>query len=150
MKKFALMLPIFLAISTMAGCHSDIVCTERIKQLTRRCVYIEPLKTESPAVGIVLRDIIEKEFVKRRFEICDANSATIIIGGSAFLTQRAEESRTFLGGSANSSQAIESVSIVAKNRNGELLVLASYDNSERYTASKLGQEFGSALADKLK
>jgi hypothetical protein len=150
MKKSALMLSVFSAIIALAGCHSDIVCTAQLKQLTRKCVYIEPLKTESPAVGIVLRDIIEKEFVRRQFEICDANSATIIIGGSAFLTQRSEESRTFLGGSANSSQAIESVSLVAKNRNGELLASASYDNNERYTADKLGREFGGALADKLK
>jgi len=150
MRKYALMLTVLFAISTLAGCHSDIVCTEKLKELNRRCVYIEPLQTESAAVGIVLRDIIEKEFVRRRFEMCDANSATIIISGSAFLTQRAEESRNLLGGSANSSQAIESVSLVAKNRNGELLVSASYDNNERYTASKLGQEFGGALADRLK
>ncbi len=150
MRKHALMLPVFFIISTLAGCHTDVVCTKQLKELTHKCVYVEPLKTESPVVGQVLRDVIEKEFVRRRIEICDVNSATIIIGGSAFLTQRAEESRNFLGGSANSSQAIESVSLVAKNRDGEILASASYDNNERYTAGRLGKELGGALADKLK
>jgi hypothetical protein len=39
---------------------------------------------------------------------------------------------------------------MAKNRNGQILLTASYDNKEQYTASKLAKEFGSALADKLK
>jgi len=30
------------------------------------------------------------------------------------------------------------------------LLSASYDNKDRYSASKLAQEFGSAIADKLR
>ena len=56
---------------------------------------------------------------------------------------------TVRGSGAASSQAIESVSLVGKDTNGEMLLSASYDNKERYSAGKLSQQFGSALAKKL-
>lgn len=139
-----------LIVNILAGCRSDIVCTKRVKELTSKCVYIEPLKTEDLYIGKVLRDVVEKEFVRKGFEICDANGATILISGAAFLTQRSAANKNFLGASETSSQAIESVSLVVKNRAGEILATASYDNNERYTASKLATEFGCELANKLK
>jgi len=42
------------------------------------------------------------------------------------------------------------MTITAKDPNGNILLTASYDNAEQLTASKLTQEFGSALAKKLK
>jgi hypothetical protein len=42
------------------------------------------------------------------------------------------------------------VSLVAKDTNGEMLLSASYDNKERYSASQLAKQFGSAVAKKLK
>jgi hypothetical protein len=42
------------------------------------------------------------------------------------------------------------VSLIAKDRDGEILLIAFYDNKEKYSASKLAKEFGSALANKLK
>jgi hypothetical protein len=57
---------------------------------------------------------------------------------------------TVRGSGAVSSQVIESVSFVGKDINGEMLLSASYDNKERYSASKLAQQFGSDLAKKLK
>ncbi len=140
----------FLAICVSAGCNSDIVTTNRLKELTLKCVYIAPLESENPQVGKVIRDVIEKEFIRKKVELCDPNTATVFITGAAFLTVKATSSGTILTTSSYSSQAIESVSLVAKNSNGEILLSASYDNKERYSASKLAQEFGAALANKLK
>lgn len=150
MKRAGLTVLVLSTVSIFVGCHSDIVVTKRLKTLTRKCVYLEPIKTESPYIGQVLRDVIEKEFVRRRFEICDQNKATVLISGSAFLTERSQSDRHILGGSATSSRSIESVTLVVNDNAGERLASASYDNNERYTASKLGKELGAALADKLK
>jgi len=143
-----------LSITISMGCHSDIVTTPRLKTVTAKCVYIKPIESENPHVGRVLRDVLEKEFIRKKVKICDPNSATIFITGSTFLTIRSTGSETKLyivgTGSFVSSQAIESVSLTAKDRDGEILLTASYDNKEQYTASKLAKQFGSALASKLK
>ncbi|MCH8119676.1 MAG: hypothetical protein IIC00_08105 [Planctomycetes bacterium] len=139
-----------LAIGVSAGCNSDIVTTNRLKELTHTCVYIAPLESEDPQVGKVIRDVIEKEFIRKKIELCDSNTATVFITGATFMTAKATSSGTFLSTSSYSSQAVESVSLVAKNSNGEILLSASYDNKERYSASKLAREFGAALANKLK
>ena len=148
--EFAVLLFAFL----IAGCNYDIVRNQKIKLDEPKCVCIERINTQDPYIGKVLRDVIEKEFVRRGFALCDANNATIIISGSAFLTERSKASQNFIlivgGGSSNSNQAIESVSLTAKNKAGQILATASYDNSERFTASKLATEFGRAFADKLK
>jgi hypothetical protein len=139
-------------ICFICGCNSDIVCTDNLKKLERKCVYIEDLTTEDPSIGKVLRDVIEKEFVRKRFEICDQNNATVLISGAAFLTQQSKGSQNplFLGGSTTGSQAIESISLIAKNNKGEILASASFDNVDRRSASKIATEFGNAVAGKLK
>ncbi len=131
-----------LAISAFAGCGSDIVSTDRLKMLEHKCVYIAPLESDDPHVGKVIRDVLEKELMRRQIELCDPNTATVLFTGSTFMTVR--------GSGSASSQAIESVSLVGKDPNGELLLSASYDNKDRYSASKLAQQFGSSLAKKLK
>jgi len=148
--KTKFIVPFVLILSVLAGCHSDIVCTDRLKLLEHKCVHVEPLETANPYIGKVLKDVLVKEFVRHRFEICDSNSATIIITGSAFLTQRSESDKNFLGASAASSQAIESVSLAVRDKEGGLLASASYDNTECYTASRIGKELGGALAKKLR
>jgi hypothetical protein len=40
--------------------------------------------------------------------------------------------------------------LIVKDAEGQLLMSASYDNREQFTASRLAKEFGSAVADKLK
>lgn len=131
-----------LAISAIAGCDSDIVSSDRLKMLEYKCVYIAPLESEDPHVGKVIRDVLEKEFMRQQIELCDPNTATILFTGATFMTVR--------GTASASSQSIESVSLVGKDTNGEMLLSASYDNKERYSASKLAQQFGSSLAKKLK
>jgi hypothetical protein len=103
-------------------------------------------------VGKVLRDVLEKELIRRKIEICNPDTATVFMSGSTFMTLRAGPDAAALGSlkSAAANQAIESVSVVGKDRNGEILLTASYDNREQYTASRLAMEFGSALAEKLK
>ncbi len=139
-----------LAIGISAGCNSDIVATKQLKNLTHKCVYIAPLESEDPQVGKVIRDVIEKECMRQRVELCDSNTATIFITGATFLTVRTTANQGLLGSETTSNQAVESVSLVARDSNGEVLLSASYDNKERYSASRLAQEFGSALAIKLK
>ena len=139
-----------LAIAASTGCNSDIVTTQYLKKLNHKCVYLEPIESDDPHVGKVIRDVIEKEFIRKKIELCDPNTATIFITGATFLTARATSSGSFLGRSSSSTQAIESVSVVAKDGSGQVLLSASYDNKDRYSASKLAREFGSALANKLK
>ena len=131
-----------LAISAFAGCGSDIVTTDRLKMLEHKCVYITPLESEDPHVGQVIKDVLEKELLRQQIELCDPNTATVIFTGSTFMTVR--------GSGAATSQSIESLSLVGKDTNGEMLLSASYDNKERHSASKLAQKFGSELAKKLK
>ena len=131
-----------LVIGACGGCHSDIVTTSRLKTLEHKCVHIEAIESEDPHVGKVIRDVIEKEFIKAKVELCDPSLATVFITGTTFLTSRAAK--------RGSQEAIESISVVAKDRDGEILLSASYGNKEQYTASKLAQEFGKALAGKLK
>jgi hypothetical protein len=131
-----------LALCACAGCNSDIVCTPRLKMLEHKCVHVAPIESEDPHVGKVIRDVIEKEFMRKKVELCDPNMATVFITGTTFLTVRPASRQT--------AEAIESVSLVAKDREGEILLSASYDNKAQYTASKLAQEFGQALAGKLK
>ena len=131
-----------LAIIAFAGCGSDIVSTDRLKMLEHKCIYIAPLESEDPHVGQVIKDVLEKELLRQHVELCDPNTATVLLTGSTFMTVR--------GSGATTSQSIESVSLVGKDTNGEMLLSASYDNKERYSASKLAQQFGSELAKKLK
>jgi hypothetical protein len=139
-----------LAIVVSAGCNSDIVTTRSLKELDHKCVCFEQIESDDPHVGKVIKDVIEKEFVRRKIEICDSNTATVFITGATFMTEKAVSSGSFLGRSSSSTQAIESVSVVAKDGSGQILLSASYDNKDQNSASKLAREFGSALADKLK
>jgi hypothetical protein len=125
-----------------AGCgSSDIVVTKQMKLIDNKCVNIAPLKSDDPQVGEVLRDAIEKELLRKKIAICPSDTATIFITGSTFLTTR--------GTASSSGQSIESVSLVGKDSKGEILLSATYNNQDRYTASKLAKEFGAALANKL-
>ncbi|TKJ38912.1 MAG: hypothetical protein CEE38_04235 [Planctomycetes bacterium B3_Pla] len=131
-----------LAIGVLAGCNSDIVTTPGLKMLEHKCVHVSPIESEDPQVGKVIRDVIEKEFVKKRVELCDPDKATIFITGATFMTVRSTTKR--------SRQTIESVSVVGKDKDGQILLSASYDNKKQYTASKLAGQFGRALAGKLR
>ena len=141
-----------LAIGASTGCNSDIVTTRCLKELNHKCVYLEPIESDDPHVGKVIRDVIEKEFVRRNIELCNSDTATVFITGATFMTAKAKSNGSFfgIGSSSSSTQAIESVSVVAKDGSGQVLLSASYDNRDRHSASKLAREFGSALADKLK
>jgi len=131
-----------LVISASAGCGSDIVSTGRLKMLEHKCVYIAPLESKDPHAGKSIRDILEKELMRQQVELCDPNTATVFFTGATFLA--------FRGPASASCQAIESVSLVAKDIDGELLLSASSNNKERYTASRHAKQFSSALAKKLK
>jgi len=141
-----------LAIAASTGCNSDIVTTRSLKQLDHKCVYLEPIESDDPHVGKVIRDVIEKEFVRRNIELCNSDTATVFITGATFMTAQGNSNGSFLGigGSSSSTQAIESISVVAKDNSGQVLLSASYDNKDRHSASRLARDFGSALADKLK
>jgi hypothetical protein len=54
------------------------------------------------------------------------------------------------GGKQSSAQAVESVTISAKDTAGNILLTASYNNVDQLTASKLAKDFASTLADKLR
>ena len=118
--------------------------------LEHKCVHIARIESDDPHVGKVIRGVVEKEFIRRKVAWCDPNTATAFVAGATFLTVTSTSSRNFLSESFISNQAIESVSLIAKGRNGAVLLSASYDNGKRYTASKVAREFGKAVASKLK
>jgi len=140
----------FAATILLAGCHSDIVTTKYLKELDHKCVCIAPLQSEDPQVGLVIRDVLEKEFIRKRVELCDPNSATIIVTGATFMTTRGKSNSNWVTSSGTTAQACESVSIIAKDRDNRVLLSASYDNSGRKTVSQFAKSFGSALAGKFR
>jgi hypothetical protein len=146
--KRSILISVVLAFA--AGCHSDIVTTKQLRMMKDKCVFLSTIDSEDPYVGKVLRDALEKEFIRKKVQICDEDNANVIITGSTFLTTRSTGKTGWFGGKESSAQAIESITATAKDPNGNILLTASYDNAEQFSASKLAQEFGSALADKLK
>ncbi len=139
-----------MLLALFAGCNTDIVTTKQLKAVENRCVYITPIESQDPYVGKVLRDVLEKEFVRKHVQLCDAETANVILTGSTFLTLRSTGKTDWFGGKDSSAQAIESLTITAKDKGGNVLLTASYNNVDQLTASKLAREFGSALADKLR
>ena len=107
-------------IGISAGCNSDIVTTNHLKAIPNKCVSIAPFESENPQIGKVVRDVIEKEFIRRKIELCNSDTATIFVTGATFLTVRTTTNQGLIG-----DQAIESVSLVGKDPNGELLLSAS-------------------------
>ena len=70
-----------------AGCHTDIVTTKQFKAVKNKCVYINTIDSDDPYVGKVIRDVLEKEFIRKRVRLCDTDSANVL-NGSTFLTTR--------------------------------------------------------------
>ena len=144
---------ISVMLALFAGCNTDIVTTSQLKTIKNKCVYVTPIESQDPYVGKVLRDVLEKEFIRKHIQLCDADTANVILTGSTFMTTRAHGETSTLnlfGGKESSAQALESVTISAKDKADNLLLTASYNNVDQQTASKLAQDFGSTLADKLK
>jgi hypothetical protein len=142
-----------ILLALFAGCNTDIVTTKQLNTIKNKCVYVSPIESQDPYVGKVIRDVLEKEFVRKNIQLCDANTANVILTGSTFLTTRSKGETSMLnilGGKQSSAQAVESVTITAKDNAGNVLLTASYNNADQQTASKLAQDFGSSLADKLK
>lgn len=143
---------ISVILTLFAGCNTDIVTTNQLKTIKNKCVYVTPIESQDPYVGKVLKDVFEKEFVRKNIQLCNADNANVILTGSAFLTTRSGGTGWFNLSLEKpySAQAIESVTITAKDNMGNILLTASYNNAEQKTASKFAQDFGSTLADKLR
>ena len=141
-------------LALFAGCNTDIVTTKQLNTIKNKCVYVSPIESQDPYVGKVMRDVLEKEFIRKHIQLCDTDTANVILTGSTFMTTRAQGETSvlngLLGGKQFSAQAIESVTITAKDKAGNLLLTASYNNVDQLTASKLAQDFGSTLADKFR
>ncbi len=142
MKKLLLLLGLVALGGSGCG-YTDIVRTKELKALDVRCVHIEPIQSENQYAGQVLRDVLQKEFIRSKVQLCDPNTATVLITGSAFMTVRSISDNP-------GNEAIESVSLMARDQAGRILLTASYDNKKQYTASKLAKEFGRAVAGKLR
>jgi hypothetical protein len=140
-----------IVISTLcAGCNTDVVTTKQLKTIGHKCVYVKQIESQDPYVGRVLRDVLEKEFIRKQVQLCDSENANVIITGSTFMTTRSAGKTGWFGGKQFSAESIESVTITAKDKVGNILLSASYNNVDQQTASKLAQDFGSTLADKLR
>jgi len=143
-----------LTAIVLSGCGGpvDIVRTPALKSLDEKCVHVETIQSQDKYIGQVLRDVLQKEFIRAKVALCDADTATITITGSTFLTIRSAGDAAALKKrkSPAANEAIESVSLIARDRTGQILLTASYDNDKQYTAGKLAKEFGRAVAAKMR
>ena len=134
----------------VTGCSYDIVTSKKLKHIEHKCIYIATIESKDPQVGKVIGEVLNKEFLRRRFSFCGPDKATIFISGSTFMTNRGKGKSNLFGSSSYTTEAIESVSLVIKDRSGDVIASASYDNKDRKSATKLATELGKALAKKLK
>ena len=67
-----------ILLALLAGCNSDIVTTKYLNAVKNKCVYVTPIDCQDPYVGKVLRDVLEKEFIRKNIQLCDANTANVI------------------------------------------------------------------------
>jgi len=58
-----------LIIVISAGCNYDIVTSKRLKELDYRCIYVAPIDSEEPQIGQVIKDVIEKEFMRKKVKL---------------------------------------------------------------------------------
>jgi len=151
MNRSFLLLGLSIVVSGCGG-PSDIVRTKALKSVTERCVHIQPIQSSDQYVGQVLSDVLQKEFIRAKVVLCDPDSATILVTGSTFMTTRSAPDARRLKSrkSAAANEAIESISLTAKDREGQILLTASYDNKKQQTAAVLAKRFGRAVARKLK
>ena len=75
-------------LALFAGCNTDIVTTSQLKTIKNKCVCVTPIDSQDPYVGKVIRDVLEKEFVRKHIQLCDADNANVILTGSTFMTTR--------------------------------------------------------------
>ncbi|MCH9022804.1 MAG: hypothetical protein IID32_08555 [Planctomycetes bacterium] len=134
----------------VAGCQYDVVLSPELKALKPKRVYVESFTARNNQIGDVLRDVVTKEFLRKRVVLCSKESATLFVSGAAFFTDRAVGAAGLFGSSTHSSEAIESFSLVVKDIEGNTVALASYDNVNRYGAVRLGREVGAILAIHLR
>ena len=134
----------------LGGCYSDIVVSPKLRAVKSKCVYVEPFTARNSQIGEVLRDVVTKEFLRHRVNLCDKDNATLFVSGAAFLTERARGREGWFGVSSQTTEAIESLSLTVKDNRGHTVASASYDNVERFTASRLAREVGGALAGHLR
>jgi len=140
-----------LTIVSGCGGPSDIVRTKALKSVTERCVHIQPIQSSDQYVGQVLSDVLQKEFIRAKMALCDPDTATILVTGSTFMTTRsAPDARRLKSRKSAANEAIESISLTAKDREGQILLTASYDNKKQQTAAVLAKKFGRAVARKLR
>jgi hypothetical protein len=64
--KRALAIGVLLAL--FVGCNTDIVTTKQLMTVKNKCVYVTPIESQDPYVGKVLRDVLEKEFVRKHVQ----------------------------------------------------------------------------------
>jgi len=97
-------------LTLVAGCNTDIVTTKQLNTIKNKCVYVTPIDSQDPYVGKVLRDVLEKEFVRKNVQLCDVDTANVILTGSTFMTTRSKGETSMLnnlfGGKESSAQAI--------------------------------------------
>ena len=133
----------------VTGCNTDVVTSRYLTAIGHKCVYIKTIESKDPYISRVLRDVFEKEFIRKQVMLCDAETANVILTGSTILKTRYTENKNWFGG-RESSQAIESVTITAKDKLGNILLSASYNNVNQLSPNKLAKDFGSTLANKLR
>lgn len=147
-----------LLVCSIYGCYSDIAVTEKFKSLEQKRIYVGQIECDNPRVGEILQDCIQKEFVKAKLDISNQDDATMIIGGSVFITPKKDISGTGVFGeygggvygAGKEKILIDSVSLQVKAKDGTLLAIASFNNWADLNVEEVGRYLGGDLANKLK
>ena len=142
----------------VGGCYSDVTVTKELKTLDRKCIHIGQIDCNNPRVAKILRDCLQKEFIKAKLDVCDEDTATMIMTGDVFMTTEKEFAGSGWFGSYGSggyvggkeALAIDSTSFQVKTKDGRLLAVASYNNWVRERVERVGHFLGYDLASKLK
>jgi hypothetical protein len=151
MRTFFNIIPV-ASMLVLSGCHMDVmVDRERLAEVGLRCVHIGPLASANEPLAQVVRDVLEKEFMRREMGPCTAEEATLLMSGSIDALSINTTRKKFLGPLEETSrESISSVSLVVKDREGSVVLSMSFDNQDRHSAIHLGRMLGRDLAKKLR
>ena len=96
-------------------------------------------------------EVLEKEFMWWELGACTAEEATLFVSGSIDTLGINTTRKKFLRPLEEiSRESISSVSLVAKDNTGHVVLSLSYDNQDRRSTIQLGRMMGRELAKKLK
>lgn len=149
LRLIALTLTLTLTAGFATGCRTDVVISPELKALPDKRIHVADFTADTEGIGHVIRDVMIKELLREGVTLSSENQANLFITGAAFLTDHTRGRSGIFTASSMQTQAIESVSVVIKTRDGTVMGSGSYNNSKRKSAAEIGKALGEEIADEL-